>query len=88
MWSDQRTPYVLGEPTAPFGGDLARSLTHWLVRALLITLVIGFVIVRYAVRRYVSGELGATMAPGTAFDGYEPGAVNLSGSDGLRTSSN
>jgi len=62
LWFDHRTPHVLGEPAAPLSGGLARPHTHWFVRAVSITLVIGFVIVRYAVRRYARGEL-STSAP-------------------------
>ncbi|HET9141163.1 hypothetical protein [Actinophytocola sp.] len=60
MWFDHHTPHAAGDFAAPFGHPLTRSPTHKLVRALLITLAIGFVIVRYAVRRYARGELTAS----------------------------
>lgn len=61
MWFDHHTQHVLGEPAAPFDRYLTRARAHRFVRALLITLAIGVVIVRYAVRRYARGELSASV---------------------------
>lgn len=60
MWFDHHTSHVLGEPAARFDHHLTRSRTHRFVRAVLITLAVGFVLVRYAVRRYARGELSAS----------------------------
>jgi hypothetical protein len=45
-------------PRVPIGSGLARSAGQWVARALLVTLVIGYLVVRYAIRQYFRRGVG------------------------------